>query len=457
METRQPVHIIGAGLAGSEAALQLAARGVPVVLHEMRPVKMTEAHQTSRCAELVCSNSFKSRTEPSAPSILKQELKAMGSFLLDLAYQNEVPGGEALSVDRDRFSASVDAKIRSNPLIELSIGEVREPFPDAINLIATGPLTGENLTQWIQKQTESKQLYFYDAIAPIVDAATIDFDVVYGANRYDKGEVTAYLNCPFTETQYQAFLEALLMGEQVPSKNFEKENFYQGCQPIEAIAASGSESLRFGPMKPVGLIDPKTGRIPHAVVQLRPENLSKSAYNLVGFQTKLKYGEQLKVLRKIPGLEKAEFFRYGSVHRNTYLCGPRALRPDLSLKRNPKIYFAGQITGVEGYLESVATGLLASHFIWNRLTQNAVVPPPANSALGSLLRHVLRSDPDRFQPSGIHFGLFETLLFDDVTGLKRDQARQRISTQSLENILTWSKEAGEPKSAPQPTSVQTLV
>ena len=340
------VHVVGGGLAGSEAAYFLAEKGISVFLHEMRPQKMTEAHQTGACAELVCSNSLKSLVPHSAPGILKSEMRQLNSLILRCAAESAVPGGEALAVDRNLFADHVSQALKKHPKITFVPGEVTKPFQDDITLFATGPLTSESLGSWLAKATQSEDLYFYDAIAPIVDTKSIDMESAFLANRYDKGEEEAYLNCPFSESEYQVFIDALLAGEKVPPKPFEKEKFFQGCQPIEAIASTGRESLRFGPMKPVGLIDPKTGKRPHAVVQLRPENLAKTAYNLVGFQTKLKYGEQSKIFRLIPALRQAEFLRLGSIHRNTYVCSPKVLNADLSLRGHPRVYLAGQVTGV---------------------------------------------------------------------------------------------------------------
>lgn len=434
---RMQVHIVGGGLAGSEAAHFLASHGVRVILHEMRPLKMTPAHGTDLCAELVCSNSFKSKSPTSAPGMLKAELKHLGSLILKAGVLAAVPAGEALAVDRDQFSRYVTEALKNHSNIEQVTGEVHEPFKEGVTLLATGPLTSDSLSQWLCKATTSESLYFYDAIAPIVDAMSIDMESAFLANRYDKGDEAAYINCPLNQDEYYDFVKALLIAEKTPPKPFEEEKFFQGCQPIEAIAASGRDSLRFGPMKPVGLMDPRTGQRPFAVVQLRPENRSLSTYNLVGFQTKLKYGAQKEVFSKIPALRKAEFLRLGSIHRNTYVCGPQVLRPDLSLKGHPRVYLAGQITGVEGYLESAACGLLAGIFILERLRGKPHDAPPANTALGSLLRHVVGGDEKNFQPSNMHFGLLDPLLFDGVVGLKRDEARATLSLQAIGNLDQW--------------------
>lgn len=431
------IHIVGSGLAGSEAAYFLAEKGHTVILHEMRPGKMTEAHKTDGCAELVCSNSLKSKAPHSAPGMLKAEMSKLGSLILRSAATAAVPGGEALAVDREIFSGTITRALRSHSNVTLVPGEITEPFANSITLFATGPLTSEKLGNWLARSTEGDDLYFYDAIAPIIDASTVDHSRAFLANRYDKGEEEAYLNCTMDQAEYEAFIDALARAEKVPPKNFEKEVFFQGCQPIETIAATGKDTLRFGPMKPVGLKDPDTGKLHYAIVQLRPENKARTAYNLVGFQTKLKYGEQGKVFRMIPALKNAEFLRLGSIHRNTYVCGPKVLRPDLSLKGHPQVYLAGQITGVEGYLESSACGLLAAMFIHQRIRGLRHAAPPANTALGALLRHITGSDPKHYQPANVHFGLFDPNLFDEAVGLKRDESRQKMAEQALNNFTNW--------------------
>jgi methylenetetrahydrofolate--tRNA-(uracil-5-)-methyltransferase len=432
---------VGSGLAGSEAAHYLARRGARVVIHEMRPSRMTEAHQTGACAELVCSNSLKSKDPMSAPGMLKAEMSRVGSLILEAAAHAEVPGGQALAVDRDVFSAKVTETLRAMPNVTFETGEVTDPgsapFRDGITLLATGPLTSEKLTKWIEKAAGADDLYFYDAIAPIVEASTIDRDKCFLANRYGKGDEEAYLNCPLDKDEYEAFIDALMSAEKVTPKSFEKEKFFAGCQPIEAIAATGRDSLRYGPMKPVGLDDPKTGRWAHAVVQLRPENRGLTAYNLVGFQTKLKYGEQSRVFRMIPALRNAEFMRLGSIHRNTYVCGPKVLRPDLSLKGHPRTYLAGQITGVEGYLESAACGMLAGIFIDQRLQGRPHEAPPANTALGALLRYVTGGDGKSYQPANMSFALFDPAHFDGVTGQKKDGSRELMARQALDFFGRW--------------------
>jgi methylenetetrahydrofolate--tRNA-(uracil-5-)-methyltransferase len=442
------IHIVGSGLAGTEAAWFLArfadSANLEIHLHEMRPAKMTEAHKTDRCAELVCSNSFKTTNPFSAPGMMKAEMREMGSLALEGAEIAKVPAGEALAVDRDVFAEFVTRKIASEPKIIRHAGEVVHPFDDGITLFATGPLTSESLANWILQATSKAarregegDLYFYDAIAPIVEASSIDRELAFLANRYDKGGEEAYLNCPLTEDEYHAFIDALLAGEKVPPKNFEKEILFQGCQPIESIAATGRDTLRFGPMKPVGLTDPRTGRRPYACVQLRAENKSLTAYNLVGFQTKLKYGEQAKIFRMIPALRNAEFLRLGSIHRNTYVCGPRALRADLSLRGHPKVYLAGQITGVEGYLESAACGLLAACFILDRALGRPIDVPPVNSAMGALLRYVTGSDPEHYQPINACFAIYDPAVFEGTAGLRKDDLRKKMAEQAIRNFQGW--------------------
>ena len=436
------VHVVGAGLAGSEAAYFLAERGIRVLLHEMRPGRMTEAHKTSQCAELVCSNSFKSKSPVSAPGMLKAEMTQMGSLVLKMAEKSSVPGGEALAVDREVFSGLISGAIDNHRLITRVSEEVAQPFLDSPTILATGPLTSDTLCSWISSATGVEDLYFYDAIAPIIETSSIDMENAFLANRYDKGEEEAYLNCPMNEEQYNAFVDALIAGEKVAPKDFEKEKFFAGCQPIEAICATGRDSLRYGPMKPVGLNDPKTGKRHYAVVQLRPENRAKTAYNMVGFQTKLKYGEQSRVFRLIPALRSAEFLRMGSIHRNTFVCGPKVLRADLSLKGKPLVYLAGQITGVEGYLESAACGLLAAQFVEQRIKGRPHSAPPGNTSMGALLRYVTSSDDKNYQPQNANFSLFDVNLFDGVAELKRDQAREEMAKQARRNFNQWLTSQG---------------
>ncbi len=431
------VTIIGAGLSGSEAAHFLAEKGVPVRIIEMRPEKLTPAHKTGGCAELVCSNSFKSLDETSAPGWLKREMTSLGSLILDSARANQVPAGQALGVDRDRFSEYVSQRLKAHPLIEFENREATDIVPGELTLIATGPLTSDPLADFIASITGEKDLYFYDAIAPIVDADSIDRDNVFLANRYGKGDEEAYLNCPMTREEYYAFIDELMKAETVPPKNFEKEIFFQGCQPIEAIAATGKETLRFGPLKPVGLDDPKTGRRPYAVLQLRPENKSLTAYNLVGFQTKLKWGEQSRLFKMIPALRNAEYFRMGSIHRNTYVCSPRVLARDLSLKARPEVFMSGQVTGVEGYLESSACGILAALSILDRIQGREFQPPPKTTALGALHHFITESNPKHFSPMNACFALFEKDWFPTAIGLKKDESRKKMVEQSTQDFSAW--------------------
>jgi methylenetetrahydrofolate--tRNA-(uracil-5-)-methyltransferase len=362
------------------------------------------------------------------------------ALILRAAGSATVPAGEALGVDRNLFSENVTRALRSHSNISIVQEEVKAPFQKSITLFATGPLTTQPISDWLIKATAAHDLYFYDAIAPVIDASTLLKEHSFLANRYGKGEEEAYLNCPMNEQEYYQWIDALLAAEKVAPKDFEKEKFFQACQPIEAIAKTGRDSLRFGPMKPVGLVDPATQKQPFAVLQLRPENQARTAYNLVGFQTKLKYMEQTRIFRMIPALAKAEFLRFGSVHRNTYVCSPRVLRPDLSLKGHPHVYLAGQITGVEGYVESAACGLLAAFFILQRLKNQPHSAPPACTALGALLRHVTGGNPKNYAPSNIHFGLFDPTLFHNLEKLNRDQSRQAMSQQSLKNFIQWRKE-----------------
>jgi len=421
----KPVVIAGGGLAGCEAAWQLAERGVPVILYEMRPIRQTPAHQTDKLAELVCSNSLKSNAPGSASWLLKEELRRAGSLLLRLADANAVPGGTALAVDRERFAAAVTDSIERHPLIELRREELQEipaqetPRRGVSTLIATGPLTSEALATRLQGLTGSENLFFYDAISPIVDAETLNMERIFRASRYGKGGED-YLNCPLTEDEYRAFHDALTSAETVEAHPFEDLNYFEACLPIEELARRGVDTLRFGPMKPVGLIDPQTGKQPYAVLQLRSENLRYSSYNLVGFQNHLRFPEQKRILRMIPGLENAEFLRFGQIHRNTYLNAPKLLAPDLSLRLAPEVFVAGQLSGVEGYVECIATGLLAGLAMAHRVTEEAFSPPPRTTALGSLVHYLTHADPRDYQPANIAFD-----LLPPIEGLPRPVARDR--------------------------------
>ncbi|MBA4349455.1 MAG: methylenetetrahydrofolate--tRNA-(uracil(54)-C(5))-methyltransferase (FADH(2)-oxidizing) TrmFO [Thermodesulfovibrio sp.] len=399
------IIIVGGGLAGCEAAWQAAGAGIKVKLFEMRPSKMTEAHKTPLLAELVCSNSLRSKEVSTGPGLLKKELEIAGSLIMEAAEKSEVPAGSAFAVDRTLFSGYITGAIEGQHNIEIIREEV-SVFPDSsVAIIATGPLTSGAMADTIKSFIGDEHLYFYDAIAPIIDAESIDYSKVFISSRYGKGG-DDYVNCPMTRDEYSRFYEALTEADKVAAKEFEDIRVFEGCMPVEVMAERGKDTLRFGPLKPVGLPDPRTGKIPYAVVQLRTENREKTAYNMVGFQTRLRWPEQKKVFSLIPGLENAEFLRHGSIHRNTYINSPRHLNKDLSLKKMGNIYFAGQITGVEGYIESTAMGLLAGINAARRVAGKEIILPPGVTAHGSLIRHVTESSPDNFQPSNINFGLF---------------------------------------------------
>ncbi len=405
----KPIHVIGAGLAGPEAALQVARLGLPAVLHEMRPERRTPAHQTDDFGELVCSNSLKTESRGSAPWLLKEELRRMGSFSMGAAASARIPGGTALTVDRHRFARAITAAVEAEPLVRIKRGEV-EGLPedsDEIWIVATGPLTSDALAESIARRTGRERLFFHDAISPIVDAETINMSVAYRASRYGKSiDGTAdYINCPFEREQYERFVAALLAAEQHQSHDFDNPNYFEGCLPVEELARRGPHTLRFGPMKPVGLRDPRTGKSCYAAVQLRQEDARAGSYNIVGFQNHLKYGEQKRLLRMIPGLERAEFLRYGQIHRNTYINAPALLHPTLQWKQHPGILFAGQISGVEGYVESIATGLMAG---WNAARLAVGKNPlewPRATAHGSLCRYISGASAENYQPANITFDL----------------------------------------------------
>jgi methylenetetrahydrofolate--tRNA-(uracil-5-)-methyltransferase len=428
------VHIIGAGLAGSEAAWQCARRGIPVDLFEMRPMRTTPAHQTADFAELVCSNSLKSDSENTAPWLLKEEMQRAGSLLLEIARETAVPAGHALAVDRAEFSRKVTETISREPLIHIRREEAVQIDEGQITIIATGPLTSDALSKEIAHLSVagsgSTQLYFYDSISPIVEADSIDMSKVYLAARYDKGSAD-YINCPMSKDEYDTFYDALLAAQSVEEKDWEKLNYFESCLPIEEIARRGRDTLRFGPMKPVGLRDPRTGRIPYAAVQLRQENLRADSYNLVGFQNHLKFGEQASVLRLVPGLENARFLRYGQIHRNTYINAPTLLTPTLQMKSHPHVLFAGQICGVEGYVESIATGLIAGVNAAALASDSEPVPPPRASAFGSLIHYITQADPRNFQPANITFDLLPTL----ATRVRERKERHRQQCQAALNAF----------------------
>jgi methylenetetrahydrofolate--tRNA-(uracil-5-)-methyltransferase len=401
---RDPIIVAGGGLAGSEAAWQIAQAGFRARLYEMRPVKPTPAHKTDALAEIVCSNSFKSDQEGSAPWLLKEELKILDSLLIRLAYLHRVPSGASLSVDRELFAAAVTQAVSEHPNIEILREELPSIPRDAVAIIATGPLTSDSLSQSIREFAGEEHLYFYDAISPIVEAESIDMNKAYKASRYDKGEPD-YINCPFTKEEYTVFYDALVQAESVPLHECEKAMYFEACLPIEEMARRGVDTLRFGPMKPVGLADPRTGKIPYAAVQLRQENLRADSFNLVGFQNHLRFGEQERVFRLIPGLEHAKFLRLGQIHRNTFINSPRLLQPTLQARQNGNVFFAGQISGVEGYVECVATGLLAGLNAVRLTAGEALVVPPRTTAIGSLIHYLVSADSKGFQPENINFGI----------------------------------------------------
>ena len=417
-----PIHIIGGGLAGSEAAFQAARAGCRVVLYEMRPVRCSPAHKTDRLAELVCSNSLKTEQEGSAPWLLKQELRRLGSLLLRVADETRVPGGHALTVDREVFGEKVTAAIASEPNIDVRREEAIS-IPDGITIIASGPLTSDALAGEIARLSGSERLFFFDALSPIVEADSVDLSIAFRASRYGKSldGTDDYLNCPFDQPQYDRFLDALAAAESVSAHIPEDVPYFEGCLPIEEIARRGRDTLRFGPMKPMGLTDPRTGRRPYAVVQLRQENLRADSYNLVGFQNHLRFEEQARVLRMIPGLEHAEFLRFGQVHRNTYINAPELLNSTLALKSDPRIFFAGQISGVEGYVESIATGLMAGRNAAALARSVPVQPPPGQTALGSLCRYISGADARHYQPANITFDLLPALDEETHLRLRRDK------------------------------------
>jgi len=423
--------VIGGGLAGCEAAWALAERGVQVTLHEMRPDVKTAAHQSDRLAELVCSNSFKSVELENAHGLLKSELRALGSLLLTCADEARVPGGSALAVDREAFSRAAHAKVTAHPGINVVRGEVTAlPSP---GVVATGPLTSPALAEAISARLGASALAFYDAIAPIVSSESLDHDVLYALSRYGKGDGDDYLNAPMDQAGYESFIDALIAGDQFTAHEFDKVPFFEGCLPVEEMARRGRETPRFGPMKPVGLPNPRTGREPHAVVQLRREDRAGQMWNLVGFQTRLRIPEQQKVFRSIPGLENAEFLRYGSIHRNSYLNSPAGLGDALTAKDDDRLFFAGQLTGVEGYTESLGTGLLAGINLARRLEGLPLAVPPSTTMLGGLYRYLREADPKHFQPMNANFG-----LLDPLPGkVRKDAKKAALVTRAVEEFTAW--------------------
>ncbi len=436
MTESRRVTIIGGGLAGCEAAWQLATRGCKVRLIDMKPHRFSPAHHSENLAELVCSNSLRSNDPTSAVGLLKEEMRRCNSLIIAQAHATEVPAGKALAVDREKFASAISALLADNPLIEIVREEVLAipPPSEDPTIIATGPLTSEPLAQSLATLTGKERLAFYDAIAPIVYADSLNMDVVYCKSRYNDGPGD-YLNCPMDRESYQRFISELADGQYMPLKDFEDAKYFEGCLPVEVIRSRGDETLRFGPMKPVGLADPKTARVPYAVVQLRKENREGSTYNMVGFQTKLTYPEQKRIFRLIPGMEKAEFARLGSIHRNTFVLSPELLQPTLQFIDRPDLFLAGQLSGVEGYVESAAMGLLAGINAARIVTGRAPVIPPPETALGSLVNHLTRSDPKKFQPSNVNFGLFpacQQKVNKKIRGLERSQL-------ALARLEEWQK------------------
>ncbi len=430
---RDDVVIIGGGLAGSEAAWQAAEHGAKVTLYEMRPKKETAAHKTSNLAEIVCSNSLGSADPISAPGILKEEMRLLNSLVLRAAELARVPAGSALAVDRDIFAQEVTRTLESHPNIKIIREEIQEIPSDALCIVATGPLTSESLAQALATLTSKKNLAFFDAISPIIDAESIDMDKVFRASRYDKGSAD-YLNCPMDEETYTAFYDALMAGEKVQSKDFEQVPYFEGCIPIEVMAERGKQTLTFGPMKPVGLTDPRTGKRPHAVLQLRAENRYGSCYNMVGFQTKLKYPEQQRVFRMIPGLEQAEFLRLGSIHRNTFVNSPEILRNTLQVKMRGTTFLAGCIIGVEGYVESAASGGLAGINAARALADLPLITPPLATAHGALINYITTSEAKHFQPMNTNFGIFPPL----PTKIRdKEQKRRLIQQRAMDEFQAW--------------------
>jgi len=431
----QMVTVIGGGLAGCEAAWQVAQRGVKVRLFEMKPAVFSEAHHMPGLSELVCSNSLRGDSLENAVGLLKEELRRLNSLFMEGAEATKVPAGGALAVDRALFSEYVTARIESHPLIEVVREEVIEIPAEGIVIIASGPLTSSGLADQIGRQV-GQYLYFYDAIAPIVAAESIDESKAFRASRYGKGEGDDYLNCPLDEEQYRAFVTELLNAEKVEPKSFEKVVHFEGCMPIEEMASRGPETLRFGPMKPVGLVDPRVGVEPHAVIQLRQENREATMYNLVGFQTKLTWPEQKRIFRMIPGLEQAQFLRLGSMHRNTFINAPRLLLATCQLKSDPRIFFAGQITGVEGYVESASSGFLAGVNAARLAKGEALTVPPPETAIGALACHITNAEAAHFQPMNVNYGLFPAL----PGRIKKKEKRGLLAQRGLEELEKWIPE-----------------
>ncbi len=447
------VVVIGGGLAGTEAAWQAAEAGARVRLYEMRPVRQTPAHRTDRLAEIVCSNSLKSDETGTAPYLLKEELRRANSLVLSAAMETRIPAGAALAVDRLRFAELITERIAAHPRITLVREELTKVDEDEVTIIAAGPLCSDDLAAEVMRLTGGDQLYFYDAIAPVIAADSINEDIAFRAARYGKGG-DDYLNCPMNELQYAVFYEALINARSVPLHRYEETRWFEACLPIEELARRGVDTLRYGPMKPVGLPDPRTGREPYAAVQLRQENLMADAYNLVGFQNHLRYGEQERVLRLIPGLESAEFLQHGQIHRNTYICAPRVLAPTLQMRERPSVFFAGQISGVEGYVESVATGWLAGHNAARLAAGHALIEAPSKTATGALARYVSGAKAENYQPVNITFALLEPMPEDERRRFRKKRERHLRQVElALQEWDEWLREILKQDSAPQIASV----
>ncbi|MEW5762886.1 MAG: FADH(2)-oxidizing methylenetetrahydrofolate--tRNA-(uracil(54)-C(5))-methyltransferase TrmFO [Bacillota bacterium] len=429
------VTVVGAGLAGAEAAWQIAARGIPVELYEMRPRKLTPAHTTGNFAELVCSNSLRAEALTNAVGLLKEEMRRLGSLIIRCADATRVPAGGALAVDRAAFSRAVTEALVQHPLVTVYRQEIVRVPDTGVVILATGPLTSDALAEDIRRLTGEDYLYFYDAVAPIITLESLNLERMFKSSRYGKGE-PAYLNCPMTEEEYDRFWHALVTAERAPLHAFEKEIHFEGCLPIEVLAARGREALLFGPLKPVGLVDPRTGKRPFAVVQLRQDNREGTLFNMVGFQTNLKWGEQKRVFRLIPGMEEAEFVRYGVMHRNTYINAPALLAPTLACKKRAGLFFAGQLAGVEGYVESAAAGLIAGINAARLVRGREPVAPPRETAHGALLHYITEADPHDFRPMNVAFGLFPPL----PVRIKDKKARcAAYAERALKTLAAWEE------------------
>ncbi|MBD7936735.1 MULTISPECIES: FADH(2)-oxidizing methylenetetrahydrofolate--tRNA-(uracil(54)-C(5))-methyltransferase TrmFO [Cytobacillus] len=431
--TEKVVNVVGAGLAGSEAAWQIAKRGIQVRLYEMRPVRQTAAHHTDKFAELVCSNSLRANNLTNAVGVLKEEMRRLDSVIISSADESAVPAGGALAVDRHDFAARVTEAVKNHPNVTVINEEVTE-IPEGITVIATGPLTSEGLSDKLRDLSGEDYLYFYDAAAPIIEKDSINMDKVYLKSRYDKGEA-AYLNCPMNEEEFNVFYEALINAETVPLKEFEKEIFFEGCMPIEVMASRGKKTMLFGPMKPVGLEDPKTGKRPYAVVQLRQDDAAGTLYNIVGFQTHLKWGPQKEVLRLIPGLENAEIVRYGVMHRNTFINSPKVLKSTYQFKNRESLFFAGQMTGVEGYVESAASGLIAGINAARLVEGQEALEFPIETAIGSMARYIANANPKNFQPMNANFGLFPELEKRIKGKQERNEQHANRALETIQNFV----------------------